>query len=124
MSHLALLRLEARSHSNPQLSEQRLDNVSLFTCSKSELSTILHRMKFRCHVYCVPSLLSPEEAHQHCSSTLFSRSSLTNFKTHDTTSKTKQLLANSDSLSEALCSCQHFPSPALDHLPGRLLCFF
>lgn len=47
-----------------------------------------------------------------------------NFKTHDNTLKLNQLFANSDSLQEALCSWQHFPNPALDHLPGNFLCFF
>lgn len=64
------LQREAHSRSNSQPNEQLLG-----TCTKPELSTLLHCMKFRCRVYWAASRLSPERANQHCSFTLFSRSS-------------------------------------------------
>lgn len=75
-------------------------------------------MKFRCHIYWAASLLSPKQADECCLCSLFSRLPLTNFKTHNSTSK-KQLFANLYHLPEVLCSWQHFSSPALDHLPGK-----
>lgn len=124
MNQLALLLVEVHSHSNLQPNEQLAGTVSPLYCTKPELSTPQHCRKFRCHTHWAAGCLSPKQASQHCSFTLLSRSSLMNFKTHDNTLKLKQLFANSDSLQEALCSWQHFPNPALDHLPGNFLCFF